>query len=259
MAYGWTGIAAAYDRSFARLCAGAVEPLLDALGAPEGAARLLDAGSGTGIVARAAFARGWSVTAVDAEEDMTAFVADRVPDADLLTASIAELPIGDGTFEAIGANFSINHADHADRVAKELHRVAAPGAPIAATVWPWQPTEMNVLWGAIMDATGTRPERIEIPAGEPFERSEAGLCALLELGGFHDARAERLDWTFAIGPQDLWAGIAAGIATIGQAYTSTDEPGRDRIQAEYERRTSELAAGGLLRFRVQAILAVATA
>jgi len=259
MARGWAGIAAEYDRSFARLCAGAIEPLLDALGAPEGPARLLDAGTGTGIAAAAAFERGWTVTAADAEVDMTAFTAVRVPDADVITASIADLPVGDGTFEAIAANFSINHADHPDRVATELHRVAAPGASIAATIWPWQRTEMNALWSAIMDATGTRPEHVEIPAGEPFERSEAGLSLLLERGGFRDPTARRVDWTFVIAPDDLWAGVTAGLATLGQAYTSTDGVGRERIRAEYERRTADLAIDGLLRFTVEAILAVATA
>jgi len=259
MADGWRGIAAEYDRSFARLCAGAIEPVLDALGAPVGAARLLDAGCGSGTVSAAAFRRGWRVTAVDLEPDMTAFTADRLPEAETITASIADIPVEDGGFEAIAANFSINHADHADRVAAELHRVAAPAARIAATVWPWQPTAMNRLWGEVMDATGTRPARVRIPEGDPFERSEAGLVGLLGRAGFHDAEARRLRWTLEIAPAELWVGIAAGLAVIGQAYRETDEAGRARIRGEYERRTGELAEDGLLRFPVEAILAVATA
>ncbi len=255
----WSGIAAEYDRSFARLCAGTIEPVIDALGAPVGSARLLDAGCGSGTVSEAAFERGWRVTAVDLEADMTAYTAQRLPDIDVITASLGDIPIEDGGFGAIAANFSINHADHADLVVAELHRVAAPGAPIAATVWPWQPTEMNRLWGAIMDATGTRPAKVRIPEGEPFERSEAGLSALLELGGFRDASARRLDWTFEIDADALWDGIAAGLAVLGQAYTGSDQAGRVRIEAEYRSRTAELATEGVLRFPAQAILAVATA
>ncbi len=259
MVESWAGVAAEYDRSFARLCSGAVRPLLDALGAPEGPARLLDAGTGSGIVAEAAFERGWRVTAVDEQPDMTAFTAARLPDADVLTASIDAIPIEDGCFDAIAANFAINHADHADLVAAELHRVAVPGASIAATIWPWQPTEMNQLWGAIMDATGTRPGQVRVPAGEPFARTEDGLCGLLEGGGFREASARRLDWSFEIAPDDLWVGVAAGIAVIGQAYVGADEGGREAIRAEYEAGTARLAVDGMLRFPVQAILAVATA
>lgn len=259
MSDGWSGIAAEYDRSFARLCAGAVEPLLDELGPPGEWDQLLDAGTGTGIVAAAAIRRGWFVTGVDIEEDMTELAAERVPAAEFLTASIASIPSEPGAFDAIAANFSINHADHAEGVVRELHRVAARDAPIAVTVWPWQPSAMNALWGAIMEATGTRPERFALPEGELFERSEDGLVGLLRGGGFHDASARRIDWEFAISADDLWVGIAAGIATIGQAYLRSDDAGRTRIRTEYERRSAELAPDGMLRFPVSAILAVARA
>ena len=44
-----------------------------------------------------------------------------------------------------------------------------------------------------------------------------------------------------------------------QAYQEADEAGRARIRGEYLARTGELAEGGLLRFPVEAILAVAIA
>lgn len=259
MTSSWVGTAAAYHRSFARLCAGAIEPLLDALGAPETGGRLLDAGSGTGIVAEAALGRGWLVDAVDLDPGMTDYLAGRLPTVASHTGSIGQLPHPDRTFDAIAAGFSINHADHPTQVAAELHRVARPGSPFAATVWPWQVTEMNALWGEIMDTTGTRPERFTLPAGEPFQRTEEGLTGLLAGAGFRELRAERLAWVFGIERSELWLGIEAGIATIGQAFAATDDAGRERIRADYERRTAELASDGLLRFHVEAVLAAGIA
>ena len=259
MTKGWHSVATAYDRSFAQLCAGAVPALLGTLGSPTGAGRLLDAGCGTGIVAQAAFARGWTITAVDIEPDMTAFTAERLPEARVIPTDLGELPIEDAYFGAIAAHFSLNHADHPDRAVAELHRVAEPGAPIAATVWPWEPTAMNALWRAIMDETGTRPAEVRMPAGEPFERTEAGLAGLLQRGGFRDATARRIEWGFEIESDRLWVGVAAGLAVIGQAYVETDDAGRRRIEDAYRQRTAELAPDGTLRFPVTAILATAIA
>lgn len=259
MTASWIGTADAYDRSFARLSAGAVEPLLDALGTPPPGGRLLDAGSGTGIVTAAALERGWLVDAVDLDPGMTAFLTARLPSATARTESIGALPDPDGAFDAIAAGFAINHADHPETVAAELHRVARPDAPIAATVWPWQTTEMNALWAGIMEVTGTRPARFALPAGEPFPRTEEGLAALLTRAGFRDAHSIRLAWSFEIEPDALWSGVEAGLATIGQAYAAADDGGRHRIREEYLRRTGTLARDGVLRFPVEAILTTARA
>lgn len=63
----WTGAAEAYCRSFATLCAGTIDTLLDATVPADS---LLDVGCGTGELARAAAQRGLAVTAVDADADM---------------------------------------------------------------------------------------------------------------------------------------------------------------------------------------------
>ena len=65
----WAGRATAYERGFARLTAHTAGPLLDAAGVGAGT-RLLDVGTGPGVVAGAAVTRGAQVTAVDAEPSM---------------------------------------------------------------------------------------------------------------------------------------------------------------------------------------------
>jgi len=254
-----TWAAEAYHRSFERLCAGAVPDLLGAVGAPAGGRRLLDAGSGTGVVAAAAAQLGWRVDAVDLDAGMTAYTARHLPTVTSRVESIAALSDGDHAFDAVTAGFSLNHADHPSLVVGELHRVLRSGAPIAATVWPWQRTEMNALWSELMDETSTRPARVALPAGEPFERTEPGLAGLLAGGGFHGVATRRLAWTFEIAPGELWRGIETGLATIGQAYLAADDGGRRRLRAAYDDRTAELAPDGLLRFPVEAILGVGIA
>src|SRR5580704_13710703 len=81
----WAGRATAYERGFARLTAHTAEPLLDAAGVKAGT-RMLDVGTGPGVVARAAVARGAQVTAVDAEPSMAEAAARNVPGLDVRVA-----------------------------------------------------------------------------------------------------------------------------------------------------------------------------
>ena len=102
----WSGRAAAYDRSFARLCAHPATALLDAAGATRGT-RVLDVGTGTGTVAAQAHRRGAAVVAVDAEPTMLTLAARclRLPEptpagARLRGAGPAVLDLGGGLLGA---------------------------------------------------------------------------------------------------------------------------------------------------------------
>ncbi|GAB3973254.1 hypothetical protein GCM10029978_052190 [Actinoallomurus acanthiterrae] len=64
----WAGRAADYDRAFARMTAHSTGALLDTAEVAQGT-RLLDVGTGSGVMAEAAAARGARVTAVDATGD----------------------------------------------------------------------------------------------------------------------------------------------------------------------------------------------
>ena len=259
MTVSWAGIAADYDRSFGRMCAGAVPALLDAVGMPGAPGdALLDAGCGTGVAAAEAVAQGWQVTGVDAEESMVSFARERVPGARFEVGELARLPYGDEAFAAVVANFAVNHAGHPDRCVAELRRVARPGAPIAVTVWPWQPTELNQLWAAIIDETGTKPAGgFVMPEASDFARTEDGVSGLLAAGGFAVREARRVSWEFTVSADDLWAGVAAGLGTIGQAYAATTDAGRAAIALAYRERVAGL--GPVLRCPVEAVLVAGVA
>ena len=142
----WAGRAAAYDRSFAPLCAYPVHALLDLAAAGAGS-RVLDVGTGTGTVAAAAAARGARVTAVDADAGMVELCAARVPAADVREATLPALPFADGEFDAVVANFVINHVADPAAAVRELRRVVRPGGRVAVTIWPSPAPPVMQFWG----------------------------------------------------------------------------------------------------------------
>jgi SAM-dependent methyltransferase len=108
----WKNLAEAYDSSFGRLCAGTTDAVLQAHGhgnPPPLRRRLLDVGSGTGTFAVAAAAGGFDVEGVDQEASMVAFSTRRVPGLRFRVGALPSLPYDDGTFDAVTANFVINH------------------------------------------------------------------------------------------------------------------------------------------------------
>ena len=94
--------------------------------------RVLDAGIGTGLVARSLSQKGFSVTGVDISKDSLDIARARVPDADLLTGSILDIPAPRSYFDATVALYVLRYVDVSDgaRAAAELRRVTRPGGKV---------------------------------------------------------------------------------------------------------------------------------
>ena len=190
----WTGRASAYERGFARLTAHAAGPLLDAAGAgPD--TRLLDIGTGPGVVAGAAAARGARVTAVDAEPSMAEAAARNVPGLDVRVAVLPDLPLPDGEFDAVTGNFVIHATGDPAAVLAELRRVLRPGGRLALTTWatrrprrsasPGRPSTRRACPGRRTSRSAPfrpyqSPRRVRRPAGRHGLRRDLGAAA--ELG-----------------------------------------------------------------------------
>ncbi|MFF7330072.1 methyltransferase domain-containing protein [Streptomyces sp. NPDC008150] len=254
----WAGRSADYAASFARLCAHTVPQLLDAAGVVAGT-RLLDVGTGPGTVAVAGRARGASVTAVDADPGMVDMAARAVPDADVRVGILPELPFADGTFDAVTANFVVNHVGRPREALTELRRVLRPGGRIALTIWAAPPAPGQALMGRALRAGGAvRPPHL--PAGlapeDDFPRDESGLTALLDAGGLRDAACETLRWNHRVGAEEWWSGPAAGVAHVGALLSSQTPEVRAEVRRQYDLLGAEFTTpDGLLGLPHAALLA----
>ena len=263
----WSGRAAAFDRSFARLCAHPAGALLDAAGTSPGT-RLLDVGTGTGTVAALAMTRGATVSAADAEPTMLALAADRLradpaaaprpDDVTLLLASLPVLPFDAGSFDATVANFVVNHVGDPAAAVAELARVTRAGGRVALTVWPVPAPTAQRLWGEVFDAAGVvRPTGLpRLAAGNDFARTEEGVAALLRGAGLTGVVGTTLTWTLHIAPDDWWAGPAAGISVPGLILEHQSPAMVEHVRAVFDEVTAPyLGPDGRLALPAAALLA----
>lgn len=249
----WTGRAGAYKRSFARLCAYAGDLVLDAAGVRAGTA-VLDVGTGPGTVAALAVVRGARVAAVDPEPSMVSAAGQLIPD--VRTGALPDLPFEAGVFDAVVANFVLNHVGEPAAAVRELARVAKPGGRIAVTVWPYPQPPLQRLWGDALAASGvTAPAAL--PAVDPandFPRTRDGLAELLA-AALEDVRVERVEWTHRADPEDWWSGPANGIGMLGLILEGLPAAEVARVRAAYDELTTAfLAEGGLLALPTAALL-----
>lgn len=245
----WAGRGAAYAASYAKLCAHPVPLLLDAVEAGPGV-RLLDVGTGPGTVAAAACSRGATVTAVDAEPSMIELAERAVPTAHVRVAALPELPFADDEFDAVVANFVLNHVGRPGVALGELRRVLKPGGRIALTIWAAPPAPGQALLGRAIQAAGAeRPPHLPtgLAAEDDFRRDESGLADLLTAAGLREADCETLRWDHRTSVDEWWSGPASGVAFGGQMVQSQTPEVRAEIRRHFELFASEFAddTGGL--------------
>ncbi|MEV0743594.1 class I SAM-dependent methyltransferase [Streptomyces sp. NPDC050273] len=253
----WDGRAESYARTFGRLCAHTVPALLDAASAATGT-RLLDVGCGSGSVTVAAAGRGAVVRAVDAEPGMVASTRRAAPGVDVRIGSLPQLPYPDGEFDAVVANFVLNHVGRPLDALVELRRITRSGGRIAVTVWQTPGAPGQALIGRAAAAAGlTRPGWLAtVDEEHDFPRTPAGLGALLTAAGLGDVQGTSLSWDHRAAAEDWWAGPASGVAAIGQLVNSRGPEGVAAAKREYDVMCKEFeGSDGLLALPHVAVLA----
>ena len=263
---GWLDTAAAYQESFGLLCAGTVDDVV-ATARVGGASRWLDVGCGTGAVVKAAIdassaegsGRETTVHGCDASFDMIRFAARAVPTAKLVTSALPRLPYADAEFEAVTANFVVNHVPDPLAAVTELGRVTRCGGRTVLTIWPAGPTPVNQLWeDVVTTAEIVRPVPRRLDPEHEFDRTEAGLVDLVRRAGLGDVAARVVEWTLLISASALWAGVEAGIATVGGTFLAQAPAGRERMRQAYADLARRQEHDGLVVLPASALLVVGT-
>lgn len=256
---GYVGRAAAYERTFGRLCGHTAPVLLDALGPVRGE-RLLDVGCGPGTVSAAAAARGARVTAVDTEQSMVDVVRRRLPDAAVLLGALPRLPLADATADVATANFVINHVGDPRAALAELRRVLRPGGRIGVTIWPQPPTPLHQLWSRVAEAAQLASNPARLAPDKDFDRDPAGLAGLLTEAGFTDATCRVEEWVHRTDPEQWWSGPAAGLAEFGRLLAAQPATSVARAKRHYDELSAPFRTGtGELALPTAALVAVAAA
>jgi len=221
--------------------------------------RVLDAGTGTGTVAAAAKSIGAQVTAVDADASMIAVAARLVPGVMFQVAALPALPFDHAQFDAVLANFVINHVGRPLSALAEMRRVTARGGHVAITIWPQPPSPgVALLTRAIRDCGADR-RASKIAPQDDFLRTEAGLRGLVQAAGLHDATCKSIDWDFVV-PQADWWDVASGVSWMRE-FTARQSPQfLVKVRHRFEQLSREFSTpDGNLALPITALLAVGQA
>jgi SAM-dependent methyltransferase len=254
----WSGLAECYGQSYARVCAGAVPYLTESASVRPGL-RVLDVGTGTGTVAAAATSLGAEVTAVDADSSMIAVASGLVPGVKFRVAALPALPFDDAQFDAVLANFVINHVGRPLEALAEMRRVAAPAGHVTVTVWPQPPSPGAALLTRAIRDRGADRRASKLAPEDEFPRTEAGLRGLVQAAGLRDATCNSIDWQFVV-PQADWWDVASGVSWM-RDFRARHSP---QFLAEVRRRFEHLSrefstSDGNLALPITALLATGQA
>jgi ubiquinone/menaquinone biosynthesis C-methylase UbiE len=257
----WAGRAAAYERVFAQCTTYTATALLDAAHVTEGC-EVLDVGTGPGTVAGAARRRDARVRAVDADAEMVAMAARNVPGLDVQRALMPDLPFPDAAFDAVVANFVINHVGEPDIALAEVRRVLRPGGRLALTAWPAPgstASRAHAIVNEAMEKAGVVwPADVPLPPFHQYAEPVA-FAALVAAAGFADAKVDEVVWEHVVDPEDWWAGPLAGVGGTGYVLTRQAPETIARVRAEYDQMAAAYAtADGRISLPARALLAHAT-
>jgi len=222
----WSRCAGTYMDGFGALMSEAVGPLLDEAGVTAGD-RVLDLGTGPGLVAAAAAQRGAAVIGIDFSEAMVEEARRRYPGLRFEEAEADSLPFADGSFSAITANFVLHHLGQPDLALSEACRVLQEGGRAAFTVWgdPSRLEAFGLFFSAVEEHAGSAA----LPHGPLFGISDFDVFhRMVRAAGFRDSAVSELamvwrtpDIQTYLASFSYWANLAEFPESTREAIEST--------------------------------------
>lgn len=165
----WSRCAKGYMDGFGALVAEGIAPLLDEVKVRRGD-RVLDVGTGPGLVASMAAERGANPVGLDFNEAMLAEARRIHPEIEFHAGSAEDLPFGDEEFDAVVGNFVLHHSGDPNKVLREAFRVLRPEGRTGFTVW----ADLSKLeaFGLFLTAVEEHAGAAEVPHGPLFGVSD---------------------------------------------------------------------------------------
>ncbi len=210
--------AAAYERGRPPYPPEAVDWLL-----PEGASRVLDLGAGTGKLTRQLSDRGLDVIAVEPSAGMREQLARTVPGVPVHAGSAEEIPLPDGSIDAVLVAQAWHWVDRS-RAVPEVARVLVPGGQLGLV---WNIRDEREDWvaelGRILHDPGEHrePDRGIIgPPFRPVERRYVEWKHRLSPDELIDLAASR-SYVITM-PEDRRAAVLAGVRRLARRAGSDE-------------------------------------
>ena len=186
----WSRCAKGYMDGFGALVAEGIAPLLDEVKV-SGGDRVLDVGTGPGLVASMAAERGANPVGLDFSEAMLAEARRIHPEIEFHAGSAEALPFGDDEFDAVVGNFVLHHTGDPNKVLREAFRVLRPEGRAGFTVW----ADLSKLeaFGLFFDAVEEHAGAAELPHGPLFGVSDFTVFhEMARDAGFRDSSVREL-------------------------------------------------------------------
>lgn len=176
--------------------------------------------------------------AVDFSAEMVSLAASLEPSVTFVVADAGALPFGDGSFDAVVANFLMPHVSDLPAVTAELARVVRPGGRLALTTWDGEvESYTSALFAAIAESGAVPPP--ELPPGPPFFQccGSDEFAALLEGAGLVEVSVTEVAFTHRVADLDaFWANLVAGAVRAAVLIRAQPAEVQARIRRMYGER-----------------------
>ncbi|HEX9377526.1 MAG TPA: methyltransferase domain-containing protein [Actinomycetota bacterium] len=199
----YESIAETYERVHAPRTAIVGRDLVTAAGVHAGQ-RVLDVGTGTGVVADAAreSVGDGVVVGVDASPAMLAVGHRERPSVNLAAAVALDLPFRDATFDVVTAGFVLSHFQKPDTALFDMIRVLKPNGRLAVTAWGETEDEFQRTWRELIEQVAPHEmlqDALEraMPGEERF-RDPRRLEGALRDAGLRPVTVEKREYRFTI-------------------------------------------------------------
>lgn len=257
---GWERAAAAYGKSFESATRLFVSRLLDAAQIKHGM-RVLDLACGTGIATSLGAARGARMSGVDFSPAMLKAARQRYPAIEFREAEAKALPFEDESFDAVIANFGVNHFAFPLEALAEIRRVLRPEGRFVFTVWAAaEESSFHSLAVDAVCAAGDPGPALPSPSHGVLDSVRVCL-RLLEDAGFDDAacNADLVEASLRLDSAQQLLDILIEGTVHTSSLLRTQWPERaDALREAMERATARFQVRGSLKLPVSAVLASAT-